>query len=56
MVEGRIAEEQRIALPAPRPLRDPRFLAHRGSPLGVAPAAASTEDTDSISELEGSAL
>nr|WP_236644386.1 ABC transporter ATP-binding protein [Sorangium cellulosum] len=55
---GRIAEEQRIDLPAPRPLRDPRFLAYRESllaALGVAPAADSTEDTDSSSELEGSA-
>ncbi len=58
LVDGRIAEEQRIELPAPRPLRDPRFLAHRESllaALGVATAAASTEDTDSSSELEGSA-
>ncbi|WP_437570967.1 ABC transporter ATP-binding protein [Sorangium sp. So ce542] len=55
---GRIAAEQRIDLQAPRPLRDPRFLAYRESllaALGVAPAAASTEDTDSSSELEGSA-
>ncbi|WP_437813892.1 ABC transporter ATP-binding protein [Sorangium sp. So ce1078] len=58
LVDGRIAEEQRIELPAPRPLRDPRFLAYREAllaALGVAPAAASTEDTESSSELEGSA-
>ena len=58
LVEGRIAEEQRIELPAPRPLRHPRFLGHRESllaALGVAPAAAAAEDNDSNPELERSA-
>ncbi len=54
---GRIAEERRIDLPAPRPLRDPRFLAHRESllsALGVAPGAAAAGDPDSNPELERS--
>ncbi|WP_437279131.1 ABC transporter ATP-binding protein [Sorangium sp. So ce375] len=54
---GRLAEERRIDLPAPRPLRDPRFLAHRESllaALGVAPAAAGAGDPDSNPELERS--
>ncbi|WP_437859733.1 ABC transporter ATP-binding protein [Sorangium sp. So ce302] len=55
---GRIAEERRIDLPAPRPLRDPRFLAHRESllsALGVAPGAAAAGDPDANPELERSA-
>ncbi|KYF85193.1 hypothetical protein BE17_31370 [Sorangium cellulosum] len=58
LVEGRIAEEQRIELPAPRPLRHPRSLGHRESllaALGVAPAAAAAEDVDSNPEIERSA-
>ncbi|WP_437715097.1 ABC transporter ATP-binding protein [Sorangium sp. So ce448] len=54
---GRIAEERRIDLPAPRPLRDPRFLAHRESllsALGVAPGAAAAGDPDANPELERS--
>ncbi|WP_437531004.1 ABC transporter ATP-binding protein [Sorangium sp. So ce726] len=54
---GRIAEERRIDLPAPRPLRDPRFLAHRESllsALGVTPGAAAAGDSDSNPELERS--
>ncbi|MDC0680192.1 ABC transporter ATP-binding protein [Sorangium atrum] len=54
---GRIAEERRIDLPAPRPLRDPRFLAHRESllsALGVAAGAAAAGDPDSNPELERS--
>ncbi|WP_437590248.1 ABC transporter ATP-binding protein [Sorangium sp. So ce1000] len=54
---GRIAEERRIELSAPRPLRDPRFLAHRESllsALGVAPTAAAARDPDSNPELERS--
>ncbi|WP_437958359.1 ABC transporter ATP-binding protein [Sorangium sp. So ce119] len=55
LVEGRIAEERRIDLPAPRPLRHPRFLAHRESllaALGVAPGAAVAGDVASSPELE----
>ncbi|WP_438041270.1 ABC transporter ATP-binding protein [Sorangium sp. So ce128] len=55
---GRITEERRIDLPAPRPLRDPRFLAHRESllsALGVAPGAAAAGDPDANPELERSA-
>ncbi|WP_437297221.1 ABC transporter ATP-binding protein [Sorangium sp. So ce426] len=54
---GRIAEERRIDLPAPRPLRDPRFLAHRESllsALGVAPGVAAAGDPDANPELERS--
>ncbi|WP_441289337.1 ABC transporter ATP-binding protein [Sorangium sp. KYC3313] len=54
---GRIAEERRIDLPAPRPLREPRFLAHRESllsALGGAPGAAAAGDPDANPELERS--